>query len=72
MGVICALCNTSEAAIYCFNDAANLCSACYAQMHVVAHSNHKLTWKHQRVRLCETCKGEPAHATVYCEHDKAR
>ena len=53
--VKCALCHGAEAVVFCYNDNANLCKSCDAQI----HKTNKLTWKHQRVYLCEMCEGAP-------------
>jgi hypothetical protein len=66
--VVCVLCNAADAVVFCYNDNANLCSACDAQI----HKTNKLAWKHQRVFLCETCENHPKPASVYCTHDKVR
>ena len=54
--------------MFCYNDNANLCKSCDAQI----HKTNKLTWKHQRVYLCEMCEGAPKPASVYCAQDKVR
>lgn len=66
--VKCALCHGAEAVVFCYNDNANLCKSCDAQI----HKTNKLTWKHQRVYLCEMCEGAPKPASVYCAQDKVR
>ena len=66
--VACALCNAAPAVVFCYNDDANLCKGCDAQI----HSNNKLSWKHQRVHLCEMCESQAKPACVYCTHDKVR
>lgn len=66
--VACVLCHGAEAVVFCYNDNANLCKACDAQI----HKTNKLTWRHQRVYLCEVCEGAPKPACVYCAQDKVR
>ena len=66
--VKCVLCHGAEAVVFCYNDNANLCKACDAQI----HKTNKLTWRHQRVYLCEVCEGAPKPACVYCAQDKVR
>ena len=64
----CALCHNAPATVFCFNDNAQLCTGCDAQI----HKTNKLTWRHQRVHLCEMCEGNPRHAVVFCAQDKVR
>ena len=66
--VQCALCHNAPATVFCFNDNALLCTGCDAQI----HKTNKLTWRHQRVHLCEMCEGNPRHAVVFCAQDKVR
>lgn len=65
--VNCALCHNAPATVFCFNDNAQLCTGCDVQI----HKTNKLTWRHQRVHLCEMCEGNPRHAVVFCAQDKA-
>ena len=51
----CALCHNAPATVFCFNDNAQLCTGCDVQI----HKTNKLTWRHQRVHLCEMCEGNP-------------
>ena len=66
--VNCALCHNAPATVFCFNDNAQLCTGCDVQI----HKTNKLTWRHQRVHLCEMCEGNPRHAVVFCAQDKVR
>ena len=66
--VNCALCHNAPATVFCFNDNAQLCTGCDVQI----HKTNKLTWRHQRVHLCEMCEGNPRHAVVLCAQDKVR
>ena len=64
--VSCVLCNAAQAVVFCYNDNANLCKGCDSQI----HQTNRLSWKHQRVHLCEMCENHPKPAVVYCTHDK--
>lgn len=66
--VQCALCHNAPATVFCLNDNAQLCTGCDVQI----HKTNKLTWRHQRVHLCEMCEGNPRHAVVFCAQDKVR
>ena len=64
--VNCALCHNAPATVFCFNDNAQLCTGCDVQI----HKTNKLTWRHQRVHLCEMC--EEIRGTRWCSARKIR
>ncbi|KAL6764820.1 CCT motif-domain-containing protein [Haematococcus lacustris] len=59
----CLVCKTANAAVYCIQDRAMLCSGC----DVIIHSANAISKSHSRVPVCELCKRSPA--TVHCHED---
>ncbi|KAL9224596.1 hypothetical protein vseg_000615 [Gypsophila vaccaria] len=64
----CDNCHTAAALLYCRADAAYLCGACDAKVHV-ASCHAGMTARHERVWMCEVC--EQAPAAVNCKADAA-